>query len=453
MKILIAGDGKVGSIVSKTLSREGHDIVLIDMNDDALAMGADKYDIMSVKGNCASMSTLKQAGVEDAELLIAVTSMDEINLLSCLTAHCINPELHTIARIRNPEYVEQAVAMKNAFALSLVVNPERQAAREISNLIRYPGFLKRDTFAKGRVQIVELKVEEDSPLCNVSLMSLGEIIKCKVLVCAVLRDGKAMIPGGNFVLQAGDRLHVAAAHQDIKNFFRAVGQKTAKIKNVLICGGGRLCFYLAAQLIQAGMQVKIIERNEARCEELSDRFPRATIIHGDATDHELLLEEGIQSADAFVAITNMDEENIIMSLYAKSQGVPKIVAKVNEDSRAQMVEGLGIDSIVSTKSATADTIMNYVRARMNSYSIANVEAISQLLNGKVEALEFMIKKECEFTNIPLKELRTKKDYLIACIGRGRKVIIPNGDDHIEVGDNVVVVTKNRGLDNFTDILA
>lgn len=201
------------------------------------------------------------------------------------------------------------------------------------------------------------------------------------------------------------------------------------------------------------MQVKIIEKNEERCEDLSDRFPRATIIHGDATDHELLLEEGIRSADAFVAITNMDEENIIMSLYAKSQGVSKIIAKVNEDSRAQMVEGLGIDSLVSTKSATADTIVNYVRARMNSYSHANVETITQLANGRVEALEFVIKKECSFVNIPLKELQTKKDYLIACIGRGRKVIIPNGDDHIEVGDNVVVVTKQKGLDNLADILA
>ena len=201
------------------------------------------------------------------------------------------------------------------------------------------------------------------------------------------------------------------------------------------------------------MQVKIIERNEERCEELSDFFPRATVIHGDATDHELLLEEGIHSADAFIAITNMDEENIIMSLYAKSQGIPKIVTKINEDSRAQMVEGLGLESVVSTKSATADTIVNYVRARMNSYTHANVEAISQLANGKVEALEFVIKSECSFVNIPLKELRIKKDYLIACIGRGRKMIIPNGDDHIEAGDNVVVVTKNRGLDNFADILA
>ena len=235
--------------------------------------------------------------------------------------------------------------------------------------------------------------------------------------------------------------------------FKTIEGTKYKIHKVIIGGGGRVGFYLAKQLSNLGMDVKIIEENREKCEELCEQLPKVSIIHGDATDHELLLEEGIQKADAFVALTNMDEDNIILSLYAKSQGVPKIIAKVNEDSRAQMVEGLGIDSLVSTKSATADTITNYVRARMNSYSNANVEAISQLANGKIEALEFVIKDECKFVNIPLKELKTKKDYLIACIGRCRRVIIPNGDDHLEVGDNVVVVTKNTGLEDIAEILA
>jgi len=452
MKIVIIGDGKVGHKLAVQLSEEEYDITLIDQNQGRLKESLDELDIFCITGNGADAEVQKQAGVPKADLVIACASADEMNMLSCLLAKRLGAK-HTIARVRNPIYYRQIDMLRDDLRLSVAVNPDMTTSNTIARVLLFPEADKVETFMRGRVELVESCVRDVSPLVGLSLAEVYKKYKIKILVCAAKRGNEIVIPDGNFVLQAGDRLHVAAAHQDIKNFFKAVGQKTAKVKNVMICGGGRLCFYLAAQLLQAGMQVKIIEKNEERCEELSDYFPRATIIHGDATDHELLLEEGIRSADAFVSITNMDEENIIMSLYAKSQGVPKIVAKVNEDSRAQMIEGLGIDSVVSTKSATADTIMNYVRARMNSYSIANVEAISQLLNGKVEALEFVIKKECEFTNIPLKELRTKKDYLIACIGRGRKVIIPNGDDHIEVGDNVVVVTKNRGLDNFTDILA
>lgn len=452
MKIVIIGDGRVGHKLAVQLSEEEYDITLIDQNQGRLKDSLDELDIFCITGNGADAEIQKQAGVSKADLVIACASTDEMNMLSCLLAKRLGAK-HTIARVRNPMYYRQIDMLKEDLRLSVAVNPDLTTANAIKRMLLFPEADKVETFMRGRVELVESLVRDCSPLIGLSLAEIYQKYKIKILACAARSGKEVYIPDGSFVLQAGDRLHVAAAHQDIKNFFKAVGQTNAKVKNVLICGGGRLCIYLATQLLQAGMQVKIIEKNEERCEDLSDRFPRATIIHGDATDHELLLEEGIRSADAFVAITNMDEENIIMSLYAKSQGVSKIIAKVNEDSRAQMVEGLGIDSLVSTKSATADTIVNYVRARMNSYSHANVETITQLANGRVEALEFVIKKECSFVNIPLKELQTKKDYLIACIGRGRKVIIPNGDDHIEVGDNVVVVTKQKGLDNLADILA
>lgn len=452
MKIVIIGDGKVGHKLAVQLSEEDYDIVLIDQNQGRLKEALDELDIFCIAGNGVDAEILKQAGVPKADLVIACASADEMNMLSCLFAKRLGAK-HTIARVRNPIYYRQIDILKEDLRLSVAVNPDFTTANAIKRMLVFPEADKVETFLRGRVELVESIVRDCSPLIGLSLAEVYKKYKIKILACAARRGKEVYIPDGKFVLQAGDKLHVAAAHQDIKQFFKAVGQNSGKIKNVMICGGGRLCYYLANQLIQAGMQVKIIERNEKRCEELSDFFPRATIIHGDATDHELLLEEGIHSADAFIALTNMDEENIIMSLYAKSQGVPKIVTKINEDSRAQMVEGLGLDSVVSTKSATAETIVNYVRARMNSYSHANVETITQLANGKIEALEFVIKSECSFVNVPLKDLETKKDYLIACIGRGRRVIIPNGDDHLEVGDNVVVVTKNKGLDNFADILA
>lgn len=452
MKIVIIGDGKVGHKLAVQLSEEDYDIVLIDQNQGRLKDSLDELDIFCIMGNGADAEIQKQAGVPSADLVIACASADEMNMLACLLAKKLGAK-HTIARVRNPIYYRQIDMLRDDLRLSVAVNPDFTTAKTIARILLFPEADKVETFMRGRVELVESCVRDVSPLVGLSLAEVYQKYKIKILVCAAKRGTEVVIPDGNFVLQAGDRLHVAATHHDIKQFFKAVGQKNAKIKNVMIGGGGRLCFYLANQLLQAGMQVKIIEQNTERCEELSELFPKATIINGDATDHELLLEEGIRAADAFIAITSMDEENIIMSLFAKTQGVEKIVAKVNEDSRAQMVEGLGIGSLVSTKSATAETIMNYVRARMNSYSIANVEAISQILNGKVEALEFVIRKECEFTNIPLKNLRIKKDYLIACIGRGRRVIIPNGLDHIEVGDNVVVVTKKKGLDNLADILA
>ena len=450
MKIVIIGDGKVGHKLTAQLSEENYDVVLIDQNGGKLKEAVNELDIFCITGNGADAAVQKQADVPHADLVIACASTDELNMLSCLLARRLGAR-HTIARVRNPVYYRQIDLLKEDLHLSMAVNPELTAANEISRVLLFPETSKVETFMKGRVELVEFNIRENSPLVGLSLAEVYRKFQIKILVCAVKRETEVYIPDGDFVLQQGDKMHIAAAHQDLESFFKSLGHKNAKVKKVLICGGGHVCFYLAGQLLQAGMQVKIIERDQRRCEELCELLPKATVINGDAADHDLLIEEGIGEADAVVSLTGMDEENIIMALFAKTQGVGKIIAKVNEDSRAQMVEGLGIDSIVSAKSATADAIMSYVRARNNSASSANVETMYQLLGGRVEALEFIIKSECRFTNVPLKNLKTRQNNLIACIGRNRRIIIPNGEDHLEVGDSVIVVTKDH-INNFSDIL-
>ncbi|MGN1192870.1 MAG: Trk system potassium transporter TrkA [Dorea sp.] len=450
MKIVIIGDGKVGHKLTAQLSEENYDVVLIDQNEGKLKEAVNELDIFCITGNGADAAVQKQADVPHADLVIACASTDELNMLSCLLARRLGAR-HTIARVRNPVYYRQIDLLKEDLHLSMAVNPELTAANEISRVLLFPETSKVETFMKGRVELVEFNIRENSPLVGLSLAEVYRKFQIKILVCAVKRETEVYIPDGDFVLQQGDKMHIAAAHQDLESFFKSLGHKNAKVKKVLICGGGHVCFYLAGQLLQAGMQVKIIERDQRRCEELCELLPKATVINGDAADHDLLIEEGIGEADAVVSLTGMDEENIIMALFAKTQGVGKIIAKVNEDSRAQMVEGLGIDSIVSAKSATADAIMSYVRARNNSASSANVETMYQLLGGRVEALEFIIKSECRFTNVPLKNLKTRQNNLIACIGRNRRIIIPNGEDHLEVGDSVIVVTKDH-INNFSEIL-
>lgn len=452
MQIVIIGDGKVGHKLAVQLSEEDYDIVLIDQNAGKLKEALNRLDIICITGNGADAEIQKQAEVDRSDLVIACASTDEFNMLSCLLAKRLGAK-HTIARVRNPIYYQQIDLLRSDLRLSMAVNPELSAANEIARILLFPAASKVETFMKGRAELVEHVLKAGNPLAGLSLAEIDRRFKIDMLVCAVKRGNSVFIPDGDFVLQEDDRLHIAAGHHDLRSFFKSMGKKSTKVKRVMICGGGNVCFYLSRQLLQAGMQVKIVERSEEKCEYLCELLPKATVIQGDAADHDLLIEEGIGESDAVVALTGMDEENIIMSLFAKAQGVDKIIAKVNEDSRAQMVEGLGIDSIVSVKSAAADEIVNYVRAMKNSYSSANVETSYRLLGGKVEAMEFIIRKECSFTNVALKDLPTKPNHLIACIGRGRKVIIPGGDDHMEVGDSVIVVTKEHTINEFTDILA
>lgn len=451
MKIVIIGDGKVGHKLTTQLSEENYDVVLIDQNEGRLKEAVNQLDIFCITGNGADAEVQRQADVPHADLVIACASTDELNMLSCLLAKRLGAK-HTIARVRNPIYYRQIGLLKEDLHLSMAVNPELTASMEIARILLFPETTKVETFMKGKVELVEFPLQTGSKLDGMSLADLYRKFQIKLLICAVKRGPDVFIPDGNFILREADKLHIAAAHQDLKSFFCALGKKMAKIKRVLICGGGHVCFYLANQLLDAGMHVKIIEKDGKKCETLCEMIPRATIIHGDASDHELLVEEGIKETDALVALTGMDEENIILSLYAKTMGVHKIIAKVNEDARAQMVEGLGIDSIISAKSATADAILGYVRARSNSALSANMETMYRLVNGRIEAQEFIIKKEDKYTNIPLKKLLTKSNNLIACIGRGRHVIIPNGEDHLEVGDSVIIVTKEQLINNLSDIL-
>lgn len=452
MKIVIIGDGKVGYKLAKQLSEENYDIVMIDSNAKKLKEAMNKLDIFCITGDGVSVEVQREADVPNADLLIACASTDELNMLSCLIARRLGAK-HTIARVRNPIYYQQIDILKEDLRLSMAVNPELTVAGEISRVLIFPEVSKMETFVKGRVELVEFTLSECNSVVGKSLAEIYKAYKIKILVCAVQRDQEVFIPDGEFVLRAGDKLHIAASHNEIEDFFKKIGNRKNKVKKVMICGGGHVGYYLAKQLCTLGMQVKIIEMNLARCETLLELLPdEVTVINGDGTDHELLDEEGLSDTDAFVSLTGMDEENIITALYAKTKGVGKIVAKVNEDSRAQMVEKLGITSIVSTKSATADAILGYVRARQNSYASANVETMYRLVEGKVEALEFIVKQETKYTGVPLKDLQTKPNNLIACIGRKRKIIIPHGKDCILPGDSVIVATKDRKIQDIKDIL-
>ena len=451
MKIVIIGDGKVGYKLAEHLSEDNYDVVLIDNNEEKLKEAINNLDVNCFAGDGVSVEVQAEAGVPEADLVIACASTDELNMLSCLVAKRLGAK-HTIARVRNPLYYNQIDMLKEDLHLSMVINPEFAVANEIARNLIFPDASKVETFVKGRLELVEFPVREGTAVIGYKLADIYSKFQIKVLICAIQRGSDVYIPDGEFVIEEGDRLHIAATHGEIERFFSKLGNRKRRVRNVLICGGGRVGFYLAKKLCAMGMEVKVVEHNMERCEELCEELPKVTVIHGDATDHDLLLEEGVREADALVALTGVDEENIIMGLFANKQGVQKIVAKVNEDSRAQMVAGLGIDSIVSSKNATVDAIFSYVRARQNSLTSANIESMYRLVDDRVEALEFVVKEETRYTNIALKDLKTKPNNLIACIGRKRQMIIPSGSDSIQVGDTVVVITKSKKIQDITDIL-
>lgn len=452
MNIIIAGDGRVGSTLARQLSAEGYDITLIDTNHSILESSMERFDIMAVHGNCASMSVLRQAGVMDANLLIAVTSADEVNLLCCSTAHGMNPNLHTIARIRNPDYIDQIYEMRDTFGLSMAINPEKQAATEIERLLQFPGFLRRDIFAKGRAEIVELRLDEGSKLCNVSLMDMASMVKCRVLVCAVLRDGTAMVPRGNFVLQEGDRIFVTAPTENLTILLKNLGIITRRVRKVMLCGGGRITFYLARQLHKQGIKMHIIEEDYERCRDLNTMLPDAEIIHGDCSELDMLESQGIASCDTLVTLAGQDELNMILSLYGSSQGVPQVITKLEEVGNRNVIDSLSLGSVVCPKELCCNTIIRYVRAMQNQTGAAvSVHAIA---DGQVEAMEFLVDENTNNCGIPLKQLKTKPNVLIASITRGSQTEIPNGNSTFIKGDTLVVVTSGRGIiKQINDIFA
>ena len=449
MKIIIAGEGKVGALLTKQLSAEGYDLTLIDADITVLESSEGRYDVITVQGNCASMETLEQAGVKETDLLIALTNADEVNLLCCMTAHGMNPYIHTIARIRNPEYMEQVYEMRELFALSMMVTPERQAAAEIERLLKYPGFLKRDTFAKGRVEIVELRIDANHKLRNIALNDLDSIVKCKILICTVIRNGKAIAPGGNFVLQEGDRIFVTAPAATLTVLLKNLGIITHKVKRVILCGGGRVSYYLAQALLKNGIDVQIVEQDNERCVQLAKLLPQASIIHGDATKEFLLDNEGISDCDALVTLTGMDEMNIIISLYGSSCHVPQIITKLGRLENNTILDALPLGSIISPKELCCNNIVRYVRA-MNQTGAAL--AIHTIADGQTEALEFEVDENTLYCGIPLKRLKLKKNVLIVCITHGSQLEIPNGDSSFREGDTMIVVTgADRVIYQLNDI--
>ncbi|MBE6924538.1 MAG: Trk system potassium transporter TrkA [Ruminococcaceae bacterium] len=443
MNIIIAGDGRVGSTLTRQLSTEGCDLTLIDNDRTVLESSIGRYDVMSIHGNCASMSVLQQAGVNDTDLLIAATSADEVNLLCCTTAHGINPKIHTIARIRNPEYTEQIYAMRDIFGLSMAINPEKQAATEIERLLNYPGFLRRDIFAQGRTEIVELRIDANSKLCNVPLIEMASIVKCRVLVCAVLRRGTALVPRGDFVLQENDRIFVTAPSENLTTLLNNLGIITRRVRSVLLCGGGRVAHYLAASLEKTGIKVRIIESDRSRCEELCALLPKASIVHGDCGDLELLEGEGLSKCDALVTLTGSDELNMIISLYATNREVPQVITKLADIGSRTVLDTLNIGSVICPKELICNHIVRYVRAMQNQTGAAlSVHAIA---DGQVEALEFMVDENTLHCGVPLRNLKTRPNVLIASIGHGSRTEIPNGNSSFQLSDTLVVVTSGRGV--------
>ncbi len=452
MNIIIAGDGKVGATLTRQLSSEGHDLTLIDINPRVLNDSVERYDVMAVQGNCASMEVLRQAGVMDADLLIAATSADEINLLCCTTAHGMNPGLHTIARIRNPEYNDQIYEMRHVFGLSMAINPEKQAASEIEKLLKFPGFLGRDSFAHGRTEIVELKIDDKSKLKDVSLIEMAGIVKCKVLVCAVLRGGQAMAPGGNFVLKSGDRIFVTAPTESLAILLKNLGIITRRVRRVMLCGGGRVCIYLATALEKSGISVTIVERDYARCQELAALLPDSTIIHGNAGNTDLMDSEGLSKFDALVTLTGEEELNMIVSLYARNVGVPQMITKLGHVANRNIIDSLDLGSVVCPKDLVANNIVRYVRAMQNQTGAA--VSLHTIADGQAEAVEFLVDGDTAHCGVPLKELKLKNNVLIVSITHGSKTRIPNGESMFHVGDSVVVVTSGRGvLRQLNDIFA
>lgn len=450
MKIIIIGCGKVGATLAEQLNQEGHDIVVIDNKSPAVNAITDTIDVMGITGNGASNRIQLEAGVDKADLLIAVTNSDELNLLCCLIAGKAS-KCHTIARVRNPQYNEEIAFIREELDLSMTINPELEAADEISRLIRLPSAIKIDVFAKGKVELLKLEIPADSVLDNMKIFNMNSQLHSKVLVCTVERKDEVFIPSGSFTLKAGDRISIVAAPKNAYEFFSKIGINTGHIKNVMLAGGGTIAVYLAKKLLAYDINVKIIEQNRQRCEELSDLLPEAMIINANASDNNVLIEEGLADMDAFASLTNLDEENILLSLYARKKTNAKIFTKITHLTYDDILNEMDLGTIVNPKLITTDRIIQHARAMQNSMG-SNVETLYKIVGNKVEALEFYVRSNARLTGIPLEKLALKKNLLVSCINREGKIIFPNGQDSIQIGDSVIIVTTEKGLDDINDIL-
>ena len=451
MKIIIVGCGKIGTTILTSLLNEGHDIMAVDTDPEVVASISNMYDIMCVCGNGVDCDTLTEADIEHADLFVATTGSDELNMLSCFLAKRMGAR-HTVARIRNPEYSDQSLGfMRHQLDISMAINPDRVTAQEIDNVLKFPTATKVEYFFKRSFSMVEITVRENSPLLDVPLHELRKRYAAKFLICAVLRGDRVTIPDGNFTLKVGDRIELTAAPNELQKLLREIGILQKKARSVMILGASRIGYYLAKSLIAGGNTVKIIEKDHRRCQEISELLPQAIVLHGDGSQHELLLEEGISSMDAFVSLTGMDEENILFSFFAHSQGVKKVITKVNRDDLIPIAARLGLDGTVSSKNVASGILCRYARAIQNSLG-SNMETLYKLLDGKAEALEFRVQDNFSKLDTPLKEMRLKHGLLISGILRGRKPIIPSGTDVIQKGDRVIVLAADHTIHDLEDIL-
>ncbi len=452
MNIIVAGCGKIGRAVTATLVAEGHDVTVLDNDPELISEITNIYDVIGVCGNSADCETLEEAAAQKADLFICATGSDEMNMLSCFLAKKMGAG-HTVARIRNPEYNDRSLGfMRQQLDLSMSINPELLVAQELYNILKIPSAFKVEYFSRRNLEMIEVRLKSDSPLCGKPLFKLREKQNVEFLIGAVLRGGKVIIPDGSFELSAGDEISIAAAPADMQKLLKSLGILKKQARSVMILGGSKTAYYLAKMLSSSGNEVKIIEKSTERCEELSELLPKAVFINGDGSQQELLLEEGLRSLDAFVALTGMDEENILISIFASNQNVPKVISKVNRDEMVKMAEHLGLDCIVSTKAITSDIILRYTRALENSLD-SSIETLYKIMDGKVEALEFKVNPDSKLINIPIKELKIKPGILIAGIIRaGKKTIIPKGDDIILPDDRVIILSAEYRITRLSDIL-
>lgn len=451
MNIIVAGCGKIGNKIIESLVAEGHNVTAVDENHLALNESTDAVDAMGVCGNVVDYDTLDDAGVSAANVFIAATGSDEMNMLSCFIARKMGAR-HTIARIRTPQYNDKNLQyMKQYLDLSMAINPELLAAHELFNVLKLPSAMKIETFSRRYFEMVEIKIAPDSALCGLHLYEARKKFKERFLVCVVQRGDEVYIPDGSFALEAGDRIGIVAEPTEIQKLMKQLDLLQRQAKNIMILGGSRTAYYLARLLLSVGNEVTIIDKDETVCNELSKSLPKANIIHGDGAHQEVLIEEGIRSCDAFLSLTGMDEENILISIFASSLGVPKVIAKVNRDEFATMADKLGVDTVVTPKNIVSDVIVRYARALKNSRG-SKIETLYKLMDGKSEALEFKVADDFSKSGIPLKDIKFKKNVIIAGIIRERRPMIPTGDDFILPGDKVIVITAGHIMQDLSDVL-
>jgi len=451
MKIIIVGAGKVGTALVQQLSAEGHSVTLIELQADKVQRLTEELDIMGITGNATSFSVLSEAGMENTDVFIAVTGSDELNLLCCMFAKKAG-KCNAIARVRNPGYSHELEFIKQQLGISTIINPELAAATEISRLLRFPAANNIDTFADGRVRLIKFELKDEHGLNGMPLKRISGHLGSDVLICAVERGQDVIIPGGDFALQGGDMVTILATQEKAKAFFQKINLPTKPVRSAMIVGGGTIGYYLAKDLIKHGIAVRIVEKNLDRCNVLAEELPEATVLNGDAIDRTFLQAAGLPLTESFVALTNLDEENVLLAMYAKKHSNAKLITKVNRLEFDDILDGMDLGSIIYPKYMTCDTIVQYVRAKQNEAG-SNVKTLYRILDDRVEALEFTVHEKSAATGIPLMQMKLKPNLLVCCITRGDDIIIPRGSDSLQVGDNVVVVSLERGLHDVRDILA